>query len=101
MEQKFDGTPKAELRLQGRKVTRTAVMNDWGLMLRWLVKKDSKEIASVPARAVDSYEHPDSNPGTYTIVLQSWKYVNYKKDPKGEFVESKFVDISNTVTYTI
>ena len=101
MEQKFDGTPKAELRLNGRKVTRSAVMNDWGLQLRWVVKKDGKEVATAPARATDSYEHPDTTPGTYTVVLQSWKYVNYKKDAKGEFTDSKFVEISNTVTYTI
>ncbi len=101
MEQKFDGTPKAELRLKDRKVIRTIVMNDWGLQLRWVVKKDGKEVATVPARADDSYEHPDKTPGTYTIVLQSWKYVNYAKDAKGEFTMSKFVEISNVVTYTI
>jgi hypothetical protein len=101
MEQKFDGTPKAELRLAGRKVTRTEVMNDWGLMLRWVVKKDGKEVATATARAGDSYEHPDTTPGTYTVVLQSWKYVNYAKDAKGEFTASQFVDISNIVTYTI
>ena len=78
MEQKFDGTPKAEIRLSGRKVTRGDVMNDWGLMLRWVVKKDGKEVATAAARADDCYEHPDTTPGTYTIVLQSWKYVNYE-----------------------
>ena len=101
MEQKFDATPKAELRLAGRKVTRSEVMNDWGLQLRWVVKKDGKEVATAPARATDSYEHPDTTPGAYAIVLQSWKYVNYAKDPKGEFTASKFVVISNVVTYTI
>jgi hypothetical protein len=101
MEQKFDGTPKAELRLAGRKVTRSVVMNDWGVMLRFVVKKDGKEVATAPARATDTYEHPDTTPGTYTIVLQTWKYVNYAKDGKGEFTASKFVDISNVVTYKI
>ena len=101
MEQKFDGTPKAELRLTGRKVTRSVVMNDWGMMLRFVVKKDGKEVATVPARATDSYEHTDPTAGTYTIVLQTWKYMNYAKDGKGEFTASKFVDISNVVTYKI
>ncbi len=101
MEQKFDATPLAELRLDGRKVTRSTVMNDWGLQLRWVVKRDGKEVATAPARADDSYQHPDATPGTYTIVLQSWKYVNYAKDAKGEFTVSKYVEISNTVTYTI
>ena len=30
-----------------------------------------------------------------------WKYVNYAKDAQGEFTQSKFVEISNAVTYTI
>jgi hypothetical protein len=34
-------------------------------------------------------------------VLQMWKYVDYRKDSKGEFVNSKFINISNKVTYTI
>ncbi|MFO0801888.1 MAG: hypothetical protein U0791_02020 [Gemmataceae bacterium] len=101
MEQKFDGTPKADVRLDGRRVTRGEVKNDWGLMLRWLVTKDGKEVAAVPARAETSYEHPDKTPGKYEIVLQSWKYVNYAKDAKGEFTVSKFVAISNVVKYTI
>lgn len=101
MEQKFDGTPKAELRLAGRRVTRTDVANDWGMMLRWVIKRDGKEIATVPARADKSYEHSDKTPGAYEIVLQTWKYVNYAKDAKGEFTVSKFVSISNVVKYTI
>ncbi len=101
MEQKFDGTPKAELRLNGRKVARSVVANDWGLMLRWVVSRDGKVIGTAPARAEDTYEHPDNTPGIYTIVLQSWKYMNYAKDAAGEFTVSKFVDISNVVSYTI
>jgi len=101
MEQKFTATPKAELRLDGRRVTRSDVANDWGLMLRWVVRRDGKEIAVVPARADKSYEHPDKTPGRYEIVLQTWKYVNYAKDAKGEFTVSKFVSISNVVNYTI
>jgi hypothetical protein len=101
VEQKFDAAPKAELRLNGRKVTRSVVANDWGLMLRWVVTRDGKVIATAPARADTTYEHPDTTPGQYAIVLQSWKYVNYTKDASGEFTVSKFVDISNTVTYTI
>ena len=100
MEQKCDGTPKAELRLNGRKVTRTFVTNDWGLMLRWVVSRDGKVVATAPARADTTYEHTDDTPGKYTIVLQSWKYVNYAKDAAGEFTASKFIDISNTVEYT-
>ncbi len=101
MEQKFDATPKAELRLKGRTVTRTDVSNDWGLQLRWVVKRDGKEVATAPARADHTYEHPDVTPGTYEIVLQTCKYVNYAKNPAGEYTLSKFLDISNSVTYTL
>ena len=40
-------------------------------------------------------------PGQYEIVLQTWKYVDYKKAADGEFTNSKFVDISNKVGYKI
>jgi hypothetical protein len=102
MDQKFDGpSPRAEIRLDGRRVTRTDVTNDWGMMLRWAVSRDGKPVAAVPARADATYEHPDTTPGTYEIVLQTWKYVNYAKGADGEFTASKFVDISNKVTYKI
>jgi hypothetical protein len=101
MEQKFDGSPKAELRLEGRRVVRSDVANDWGLMLRWVVRRDGKEIATAPARADNHYEHPDKTPGQYEVELQSWKYVNYAKDAKGEFTLSKFITISNIVKYKI
>jgi hypothetical protein len=102
MEQKFDGAvPKAELKLEGHKVTRTLVTNDWGLQLRWVVTRDGKVVATAPARADLSYEHSDKTAGTYEIVLQTWKYVDYKKGTDGEFTNSKFIDISNKVTYKI
>jgi len=102
VEQKFDGPPpRADLRIDGRKVTRTDVTNDWGLQLVWVVRRDGKDIARVPARADHSYEHPDTTPGHYEIVLQMWKYVSYAKKPDGEFTTSKFIDVSNAVTYTI
>jgi hypothetical protein len=58
-------------------------------------------IATAPARADATYEHTDATPGQYTVVLQTWKYVNYAKDAAGEFTVSKFVDISNVVSYKV
>jgi hypothetical protein len=101
MEQKFEGTPTAEVRLEGRKVIRGDVSNDWGSRLQWQIKRDGAVVATPPARAETAYEHPDATPGEYEIVLQLFKYVNYKKNKDGEFTESKFVDISNKVTYKI
>lgn len=100
MDQKFEGTPKSEIKLDGRKITRGVVTNDWGLRLQWQIKRDGKVIASPPARADLSYEHADKTPGKYEVVLQMWKYVNYRKK-NGEFIDSKFIDISNTVSYVI
>ena len=101
MEQKYEGSPRAEIRLEGRRVIRGEVTNDWGLRLQWEVRRNGKVIATANARADASYEHADSTPGTYEIVLQMWKYVDYRKKPTGEFINSKFVDISNKVSYKI
>jgi hypothetical protein len=101
MEQKYEGAPKAEIKLDGRRVTRGEVTHDWGLLLQWVVSRDGKVVAQVNARTEPSYEHLDKTPGNYEIVLQMWKYVNYAKDVKGEFTQSKFVDVSNKVTYKI
>jgi len=102
MEQKFDGTvPKSELTLAGRKATRSEIVYDWGLQVRWLVRRDGQEVATAPARIETSYEHKDATPGKYEIVLQMFKYIDYKKTPTGEFMTSKFIDISNVVQYKI
>lgn len=101
MEQKYEGTPKAEIQLEGRRVTRGDVTNDWGLRLQWEVRRDGKVIATPAARLETFYEHAEATPGKYEIVLQMWKYVDYKKNADGEFTNSKFVEISNKVSYTI
>ncbi len=101
MEQRCEGTPRAEIRLEGRRVTRGDVTNDWGLRLQWVVRRNGQIVATKPARVETSYEHPEAMPGTYEIVLQMWKYIDYRKNPAGEFINSRFIDISNTVRYTI
>lgn len=101
MEQKFEGTPRAEIRLDGKRVTRLAVSNDWGLLLRWEVRHNGTVVATPNARLDESYEHPSNAPGTYEIVLQMWKYIDYKKKPDGEFINSKFIDISEKVSYKV
>jgi hypothetical protein len=101
MEQRFDGSPRAEIRLDGRKVIRGDVTNDWGLRLQWEIKRDGRVIATPAARASLEYEHADTAPGNYEITLQMWKYVNYMKNPAGEFTASRFIDISDKVSYRI
>lgn len=101
MEQKFNEIPQAEIRLEGRAVVRSDVRGDWGSRLQWEVRRDGQVIAAPNARLGERYEHPDATPGNYELVLQMWKYVNYKKNAQGEFVDSKFVEVSNKVSYTI
>jgi hypothetical protein len=101
MDQKFEGIPKTTIRLEGRKVIRSEVTNDWGSRLQWQISRDGKVVATAPARADAAYEHADATPGTYEVILQIWKYTDYRKKKDGEFINSKFVDISNKVTYTV
>ncbi|HWG46043.1 MAG TPA: hypothetical protein VN688_24995 [Gemmataceae bacterium] len=102
MDQKLEGTPRAEIRLEGRRVIRGEVSNDWGSRLQWLILRDGKEIAAVnAARTANSYEHPDKTPGKYEIVLQMWKYIDYRKGKDGKYVNSKYIDVSNKVAYQI
>ena len=101
MEQKFEGTPQATIRLEGRRLIRTELIQDWGSRLQWEIRRNGQVIATPNARLDVGYEHADVTPGVYEAVLQTWKYVNYKKDAAGEFTESKFVEVSNKVSYTI
>jgi len=101
MDQKLEGTPKATLQLAGRAITRTEVENNWGTRLQWLIKRDGKEVATVGAGLDLTFEHPDTTPGKYEVVLQQFHYVNYKKDKDGKFTESKYINISEPVTYTV
>lgn len=101
MEQKFEGEPSAEIQLDGRVVERGHISNDWGLLVQWQVSRDGEVVATAPARAETRYELSELTPGKYEIVLQMWKYVDYRKDAAGEFTNSKFIDISNRVTFSI
>lgn len=104
MDQVFEGTPQAEITLEGRRLTRSDVTHDWGSKLQWQIKRDGEVIATVAARAETTYEHPDTTPGKYEVVLQMFKYLNFKKDGKGpdaKYTQSKFIDISEPVTYAI
>lgn len=101
MEQRFDGNPRAEIRLEGRRLTRTEVTHDWGLRLQWEIRRNGQVVATPNARLDVNYEHTDTTPGNYEVVLQMWKYIDYRKNPQGEFIASRFQDISNKVSYTI
>ncbi len=101
MDQRFEGTPQAEIRLDGRKVIRSDVANDWGSQLVWEVRRNGQVVAQAPARADASYEHPDTTPGQYEVVLQMFKYEGYAKDKDGNFTQSKFVEVSNKLNCSV
>jgi hypothetical protein len=96
MDQVFEGTPAAEIRLEGRRAVRTEVSNDWATRLQWRVSRDGQVLARPQARLEPAYEHPDQTPGTYEIVLEMWKYEGYKSGCQGQYIE-----VSNKVSYTI
>ena len=101
MDQRFEGMPKAEIKVEGRKITRSLVSNDWGSQLVWEVRRGGEVVASVPARASDSYEITDPTPGQYEVVLQMFQYEGYEKDPTGKYTKSKFVEVSNKVVCVV
>ena len=101
MDQNFEGTPQAEIRLEGRRALRGDVSHDWGSQLVWEVRRNGQVVAQVPARANAAYEHPDTTPGQYEVVLQMFQYDGYAKDKDGNFTQSKFVEVSNKVGYMV
>lgn len=101
MDQRFEGQPTAEIRLDGRMVFRSPVVNDWGSQLIWEIRRNGDVIATIPARLTDSHEITDPTPGQYDVVLQMFQYEGYEKDPTGKYTKSKFVDVSNKVTVTV
>ena len=101
MEQRYEGTPQAAIRLEGRRLIRSDVTNDWGLRLQWEIRRNGQVVATVNARPDLAYEHPDTAPGEYAVVLQMWHYISYAKNAAGEFTASRFDNISNVVTYRI
>ena len=96
MDQKFEGTPQAELRLDGRTVIRSEVTNDWGSRLQWKVSRNGQVLGTPAARMEASYQHADQTPGAYEVILEMWKYDGYKSGCFGQYVE-----ISNKVSYQI
>ena len=46
MDQRFEGTPQAEIRLEGRKLVRGDVANDWGSQLLWEIRRNGQVVAT-------------------------------------------------------
>src|SRR4051812_45024103 len=70
-------SPSAALTLEGAALGRSAVKDDPGFRLQYLVLKDGKEVAALDARANPTLPVPQKEAGTYTVVLQAF-YPAYK-----------------------
>ncbi len=101
MDQRFEGTPRAEVRREGQRLIRGEVANDWGSQLVWSIRRNGEVVATVPARAEEVIEFPDATPGSYEAVLRLFHYEGYEKDKDGKYTKSKFVDVSNPVVWTV
>ncbi|MBI3462290.1 MAG: hypothetical protein HY000_04410 [Planctomycetes bacterium] len=89
--------PKAEIKLEGKKIIRSAVTRDPGFRLQWRVKEGDKTVAEVNARRSKELLPELKEPGTYTVVLELY-YPVYKptSDRKGEYRP-----ISNVLEYKV
>jgi hypothetical protein len=101
MDQRFEGTPSTEIRVEGRTVFRGHVANDWGSQLVWEVRRNGQMVSQSNARLSDSFSLAETTPGQYEVLLQMFKYEGYEKTPDGQYTKSKFVEVSNKVTLTI
>lgn len=101
MEQKFEGLPKSEIRVDGSNLVRSELTNDWGSLLQWVVTQGGKTVATYNARPDLTVRHQLKTPGEYEAFLHMWKYVDYKKNPQGEFLNSKFVEVSNKIKFSV
>lgn len=101
MDQKLEGTPSVEIKLEGRTLVRSDVQNDWGTRMQWRIAKEGKEVLTGVVGQDPSIDLPDLEPGKYQIVVQQFHYLNYKKSPEGKFTESKYVDICKPLEFTV
>ena len=101
MDQKFEGLPQAAIQLDARELVRGHVSNDWGLRLQWKISRGEETVSTPLARIDERHSVGELAAGKYSAVLQMWKYVNYRKDKDGEFTDSKYVDISNTLMFEV
>jgi hypothetical protein len=88
--------PKAEIKLEGRTVTRGLITNDYGNRVHWKVSRDGQVVATPEARSSAAYTHTDAAPGQYEIVLETWKHEGYKSKSLG-----KYIEISNKVAFKV
>jgi hypothetical protein len=85
--------PLATLKLEGNRITRTALKDDPGFRLQYHIKKDGKTVSTVEGRANLAIDAP-AEAGTYVIVLELF-YPAYKG---GTAQKGEFKAVSNPLT---
>jgi hypothetical protein len=88
--------PAAEIKLEGRTLTRGHITNDYGNRVHWKVLRDGVEIATIEARSSNAYTFDETVPGMYEIVLETWKHEGYQAKSLG-----KYIEISNKLTVRV
>lgn len=101
MDQKLEGTPSVEIKLEGRTVVRSEIQNNWGTRVQWRLMKEGKEVSTGVVGPDLGFDLPDLQAGRYQVVLQQFQYVNYKKAADGKFTESKYVDICKPLEFSV
>jgi hypothetical protein len=89
--------PLTTLRLDGARISRSAVQDDPGFRLQYHFQKDGKTVAVVEARANPTVEVPQKEAGTYTVVVELF-YPAYKG---GTAQKGQFKPISEVLTYRV
>lgn len=89
-------TPAAQITLSGKTVTRGHIAYDYGNRVQWKIMRDGKEVAAPDARLLTSYTLAETTPGTYEIVLETWKHDGYQSGGKGSYIA-----ISNKLTVSV
>ena len=47
MEQRFEGNPRADIRVEGRRLARSEVAHDWGSRLQWEIRRNGQVIHAI------------------------------------------------------
>jgi hypothetical protein len=69
MDQKLEGTPSVEIKLEGRTVVRSEVQNNWGTRLQWRLLKEGKEIATGSLGPDPAFDLPELQQGSYQVAV--------------------------------
>jgi hypothetical protein len=89
--------PSATVKVEGDKLSRSAIKDDPGFRLQYAIYKDGKPLEPIEARAGVVVDVPKKEAGVYTAVLELF-YPSYKA---GNQQKGQFKAISNVLSYKV